>query len=43
MIRKVSKGILDWKCTSKEGDEWDICWTDAAIYPDKVSKMKPYQ
>lgn len=43
MIRKVSKKVLDWKCTGKEGEEWDICWTDAVIYPDKLSKMKPWQ
>ena len=43
VVNKTAK-YFKWKLTRKEDDEnWDVFWTDAAVQPEKLSKMKPYQ
>jgi len=35
---------LHWKLSLKEEDEnWDICWIDTGMTPDRLMHMKPYQ
>ena len=36
--------VLHWKVSLKEDDEnWDICWIDTGMTPDRLMHMKPYQ
>jgi tubulin polyglutamylase TTLL6/13 len=43
VVRKAAKHYK-WKISKKEDDEnWDVFWTDAAVQPEKLSKMKLYQ
>jgi len=33
---------LGWKIVSEDKD-WDLLWTDSAVTPEKLCRMKPYQ
>lgn len=44
VIKSVAKSKLFWHLNSDfTNEEWDLQWTDSAVSPDKLSKMKPYQ
>ena len=44
VVRHVAKKIFKWKLSyEEESDEWDVFWTDSAVQPEKLSKMKHYQ
>ncbi|OMJ79700.1 hypothetical protein SteCoe_20219 [Stentor coeruleus] len=43
LIREVLTTVLDWKISEDENDDWDVMWTDIAILPEKLMKMKTYQ
>jgi tubulin polyglutamylase TTLL6/13 len=43
VVKKIAKHFK-WKLGRKEEDEnWDILWTDAAVQPEKLAKMKLFQ
>ena len=43
VVRKAAKQ-LNMSLSKKEEDEnWDVFWTDAAVQPEKLSRMKLYQ
>ena len=43
VVRKAAKHF-NMSLTKKEEDEnWDVLWTDAAVQPEKLSRMKLYQ
>lgn len=43
VVKKVGK-FFKWRLTKKEDDDnWDVFWTDAAVQPEKLAKMKPFQ
>lgn len=44
VVRKVGRKVFNWKLsTDPESDEWDIFWTDSAVQPERLARMKPYQ
>ncbi|OMJ76805.1 hypothetical protein SteCoe_23741 [Stentor coeruleus] len=44
IVRHAAKKILGWKLSYDEDtDEWDVFWTDTAVQPEKLAKMKHYQ
>ena len=44
IIKHVSEKVFFWGISLTEDDEeWDILWTDNAVTPDKLAKMKLYQ
>lgn len=44
IVRHVVKKIFHWKLShDDESDEWDVFWTDSAVQPEKLSKMRHYQ
>ena len=42
MIKAVGKKVFKWKLTMELEDDWDIHWTDNAVNPEVLAKMKPY-
>ena len=43
VVKKTAKHFK-WRLTKKEDDDnWDVFWTDAAVQPEKLAKMKPFQ
>ena len=43
VVRKAGKHFK-WNLSKKEEDDnWDVFWTDAAVQPEKLSRMKLYQ
>ena len=43
VVKKTVKHFK-WKLNKKEDDDnWDVFWTDAAVQPEKLAKMKPFQ
>ncbi|OMJ92632.1 hypothetical protein SteCoe_4642 [Stentor coeruleus] len=44
IVRYAAKKLLGWKLSYDEDtDEWDVFWTDSAVQPEKLAKMKHYQ
>lgn len=43
LVREVLSTVLDWKISEDDNDDWDVMWTDIAILPEKLMKMKTYQ
>jgi tubulin polyglutamylase TTLL6/13 len=44
VVRFVAKKMNNWKISYDTFEsEWDLWWTDSAVPPDKLAKMKPYQ
>lgn len=44
LIRLVARKTFAWKvCEDREDTESDLFWTDSAIPPEKLARMKPYQ
>ncbi|EGR29093.1 tubulin-tyrosine ligase family protein, putative [Ichthyophthirius multifiliis] len=44
VIKFVAKKIMQWKLNyDSESSDWDVFWTDNAVQPDQLQKMKPYQ
>ena len=44
IVRHVAKKMFHWKLSyDEESDDWDVFWTDGAVQPEKLSKMKHYQ
>lgn len=44
VVKHVAKKKLSWHLNEDFfDDEWDLEWTDNAVSPDKLSKMRPYQ
>jgi tubulin polyglutamylase TTLL6/13 len=40
----IAKKTFAWKiCENREDTESDVVWTDSAVPPEKLAKMKPYQ
>jgi tubulin polyglutamylase TTLL6/13 len=43
VVKDVAR-LLHWKMSLKEEDEnWDMCWIDTGMTPDRLMHMKPYQ
>ena len=40
VVKAVGKKIFKWKLTKEIEDDWDICWTDMAVQPETLSRMK---
>jgi len=44
LIRLVARKTFAWKvCEDREDTESDLFWTDSAVAPEKLARMKPYQ
>lgn len=44
VVKHVGKKIMFWKLSyDEDSDEWDVFWTDNAVQPEKLAKMKHYQ
>jgi tubulin polyglutamylase TTLL6/13 len=44
VVRHVAKKMLGWKLShDEESDDWDVFWTDSAVQPEKLAKMKHFQ
>ena len=44
IVRHVAKKVFGWKLNyDEESDDWDVFWTDNAVQPEKLAKMKHYQ
>ncbi|CAG9327501.1 ttll-11_9 [Blepharisma stoltei] len=44
VVKKAATKYFGWKLTKTECDEdWDVFWTDSAVEPDKLARMKLYQ
>jgi tubulin polyglutamylase TTLL6/13 len=43
-VRHVAKKIFGWKLSyEEETEDWDVFWTDSAVQPEKLAKMRHYQ
>ena len=44
IIRDLAKDSFQWKITRRaDSTAWDLLWTDTAVEPDALMKMKPFQ
>ena len=44
VVKYVGKKMFGWKLSYKHEDmEWDVMWTDNAVDPERLTKMRPYQ
>lgn len=44
VVKHVAKKKLGWYLNEDfQDDEWDLEWTDNAVSPEKLGKMRPYQ
>jgi len=44
VVRWVAKKHFHWRLSSDpEDSEFDLWWTDGAVQPEKLARMKPYQ
>lgn len=44
IVRHVAKKVFGWKLSYEEDNEdWDIFWTDSAVQPEKLARMKHFQ
>jgi len=44
IVRHVTKKVFGWKLSyEEESEEWDLFWTDSAVQPEKLAKMRHYQ
>jgi tubulin polyglutamylase TTLL6/13 len=44
VVRKVGRKAFNWKLSyDAESEEWDMFWTDSAVQPERLARMKPYQ
>jgi len=44
VVRFVGRKVFNWKLSHKSEDmDWDVMWSDNAVEPEKLAKMKPYQ
>ena len=42
-IVKIVGQELGWTVSAETNDDWDLCWQDGAVAPDKFSKMQLFQ
>ena len=44
VVRHVGKKIFGWKLSyDEESEDWDVFWTDGAVQPEKLAKMRHFQ
>lgn len=44
VVRYVAKKVIGMKLSyDDESEEWDLLWTDSAVQPEKLAKMRHYQ
>lgn len=44
VVRNVGKKAFNWKLSmDSESDDWDVFWTDSAVQPERLARMKSYQ
>ena len=47
VVRYVARKMFKMRCSFKanidDSDDWDICWSDGPINPERLMKMKPFQ
>lgn len=44
VVRYVGRKLFGWKLSNKHDDmDWDVLWTDGAVEPERLARMKPYQ
>lgn len=44
VVKYVGRKLFGWKLSQKHDDmDWDVLWTDNAVEPDRLARMKPYQ
>lgn len=43
MVKYVGKKLFHWNLSYNPETEWDVLWTDNAVSPETLAKMKPFQ
>ena len=43
VARKVFNMRLSYKANIDDNPEWDICWSDGGVQPERLMKMQPFQ
>ena len=44
IVKEVATSMLNWKTSEEdENADWDVFWTDNAVPPEKLAKMRHYQ
>lgn len=43
VARNVFNMRLSFKTNIEDNDDWDICWSDGGVQPERLMKMKPFQ
>eukprot|EP00359_Climacostomum_virens_P001382 CAMPEP_0204898068 /NCGR_PEP_ID=MMETSP1397-20131031/1080_1 /ASSEMBLY_ACC=CAM_ASM_000891 /TAXON_ID=49980 /ORGANISM="Climacostomum Climacostomum virens, Strain Stock W-24" /LENGTH=541 /DNA_ID=CAMNT_0052065869 /DNA_START=524 /DNA_END=2145 /DNA_ORIENTATION=- len=43
IIKHVFKEVFGWTLTEDETEEFDVCWTDLGILPERLACLKTYQ
>ena len=44
VVKYVGKRLFNWRLSYKHDDlDWDVLWSDNAVDPERLAKMKPYQ
>ena len=44
VVRYVGRKVFGWKLSHKAEElDWDVMWSDNAVEPERLAKMKPYQ
>ena len=43
IIPHIVQEVFNWNVSSEDDENWDVLWTDNAVSPDRLSRMKQYQ
>ena len=44
VVKDLARSPLHWRLSFKDEDEnWDVCWIDTGMTPERLMRMKPYQ
>lgn len=42
VVKAVGKKMFKWRLSHDPEEDWDICWTDMAVQPEVLARMRPY-
>ena len=43
VVKEVGRDIFGWKLTNRAKEDWDLCWMDERVTPERLMRMRSYQ
>lgn len=43
VVKAVGKKLFKWRLSYDPEEDWDVWWTDMAVQPETLARMRPYQ